>query len=111
MNNIVKPIVILLMFFLTSCSYLKSQQSIGYHKNGNIKAMGHLKQSQRAGIWAFYDEQGTQVDSIPYKEGFKEGESKAYSLLTEELVRKGKYKNDKSKGYGNHIMTVELSIL
>ena len=41
--------------------------SEGYHDNGNLKTRGYYKNSEPAGFWESFDEDGKLIDTATYK--------------------------------------------
>ncbi|WP_282079597.1 toxin-antitoxin system YwqK family antitoxin [Aquimarina algiphila] len=98
MNNLINLSFLSILFLCSGCGDSSEEQKIEYHKNGNVKGIGKIKQSKKIGVWAYYDEDTAEVDSIPYKNGVKEGEARAYDLRTNTLSKKGSYKDDLQEG-------------
>ncbi|GAA4277707.1 hypothetical protein GCM10022259_24310 [Aquimarina mytili] len=91
--------LVLISLILTSCSFLDNGERIKYHKNGKVMFVGNIKSGKRIGVWAFYDDKGFSVDSIPYEDGVKNGIAKTYSLFRgTRLSGKGNYVNGKKHG-------------
>ncbi|MDY8135592.1 toxin-antitoxin system YwqK family antitoxin [Aquimarina sp. 2201CG5-10] len=97
MKNNTVLLLLSTMLVCISCSDLEIKH-IERYKNGNVKGIGMTKGSEKIGIWALYDEQGFAVDSVAYVQGFKEGVSRTYNLMTGEMIAKGVYKQGKKQG-------------
>lgn len=83
---------------LFSCVPKKEELKIEHYETGDVKAMGSIRDTKRIGVWAFYDELGTRVDSIVYQNGMKHGWSRGYDLRIGQLDKKGQYRDDKKTG-------------
>jgi len=81
-----------------SCSYFMDVEKKEYYPNGNLKAIGNETAGKREGVWAFYDPYKTQVDSITFRNGIKQGLYKNYDLRQDHLIASGHYDNGKKHG-------------
>ncbi|GAA4110589.1 hypothetical protein GCM10022393_07740 [Aquimarina addita] len=98
MKNGLKISVLLLGIIFFGCVHNKEELKVEYYETGDVKAIGTLKDTKRVGVWAFYDELGTRVDSIVYQNGKKNGWLRGYDLRIRQLDKEGQYKDDKETG-------------
>ncbi|WP_299258830.1 toxin-antitoxin system YwqK family antitoxin [uncultured Aquimarina sp.] len=100
--NMRKINTLVLFFIVLGYCYIscasKDNLQIERYESGDIKSIGNINNGKKVGVWAFYDELGTRVDSIQYANGVRNGWFKGYDLRVGQLDKNGQYIDDKETG-------------